>query len=138
MAAVPELTYGVVSGLAFNPVASAAGVAVAGLAAGAREDGRGRLAVAFLLLAGAWALGDGLAAVDAAAQVPVSWGWAYPLVWAVVALLAGYALPFAAGRFVGVRVTHGTGRLSAVSVGLTVSFVLGYLGASQVWSRLLS
>jgi hypothetical protein len=119
---------GLVLGIGFNPLASLVGPALAAMLL-AREPGRLRWALAALVLAGAWFLGDGanlvgyaqegLAALSAAEWVEMG-------LWIIVGFGVGYVLPTWAGVFVGRRVTWGTGWASA---GVTAATVLGIVTA---------
>jgi hypothetical protein len=84
-----------------------------------------RLVWAWVTLVAAWAIGDGIRIAGSAVSDP-RYGSAYVAValWAVVSFAVGYALPALAGMFVGRRVTHGTGWLSAGTVALTLSLAL--------------
>ncbi len=122
---------GLALGLAFNPIASAVGVALAaGLATA------GRMLAAVVVLAGAWLLGDGAYLLSSAADGLAGSGlvsgaesaqWVALGFWALAGIAIGYALPTWAGTFVGTRVTHGTGWLSAGVVAATASGALSML-----------
>jgi hypothetical protein len=122
---------GLLLGIQFNPLASVAGAALAAGLATAR-----RMWAAALVLAGAWALGDGMLLLsrgtDALADSGIVTGgagaqWTVLALWGVAGFAIGYALPAWAGAFVGRRVTHGTGWLAAGAVAVTASAALSML-----------
>ena len=131
MTALAALTGGVDGlslGLQFNPMAAAVGAVAAAALAGYPKAPRKRLVWAWVTLAAAWAIGDGIRIAGSAVSDP-RYGSAYIAVvlWSVVSFAVGYALPASTGMFVGRRVTHGTGWLSAGTVALTMSLALAAL-----------
>jgi hypothetical protein len=116
---------GVRWGLQFNPLAVMVGSVGAAALSGYPKAPRSRWFWSALLLAGAWLVGDGLSVAvklgggSAAVVTPLQW-WNVAIM-AVVSLVVGYALPAAAGAYVGRRVTHGTGWLSAMAVAAVVA-----------------
>jgi hypothetical protein len=116
---------GLALGLQFNPVAAAIGAVAAAALAGFPGAPRARTVWAWVVLAVAWAVGDGVRVVGMLAAEP-RYAPAYLSVvaWSLVGFAVGYALPAAVGMFVGRRVTRGTGWLSAGAVALTVSLAL--------------
>jgi hypothetical protein len=119
---------GLALGLQFNPIAAMAGAVVAAALAGWPKAPRVRVAWAWIVLAVAWAVGDGIRIAGSAVSDP-RYGPAYVAVamWSLVGFAVGYAAPALAGMFVGRRVTHGTGWLSAAAVALTVSLAMAVL-----------
>ena len=129
MTVVQSLASGAVAGLLYHPIASAVGAGVAGALAGSKRAPRWRIATAVGMLLLAWAAADGflvLATVADAARLEAS-GWVFVATWALVGLAAGYLAPLVVGRAVGVRVTHGTGWLSAASIAVTFSLAIGLI-----------
>lgn len=108
---------GVRFGLQFNPLAVLVGSVLAAALVGYPSAPRSRWFWAFVLLLGAWVIGDGVGILSSLPSGPVSpmrwWGTA---VMALVSLGVGYVLPAAAGAYVGRHVKHGTGWLSAMAV----------------------
>jgi hypothetical protein len=133
------LALGFALGVSFNPFTSVAGASLAAALYGSPKAHRDRrlwwLAVVLL----AWLLGDGFRVMarvrDAVDLLPApelhggaaSAQWTALAVWAIAGLLIGYVLPAALGSYVGHRVTHGTGWLSAIAVAATVSVALSVL-----------
>jgi hypothetical protein len=119
---------GLTLGLQFNPIAATVGAVVAAALAGWPKAPRVRIVWAWLTLAVAWAVGDGIRIAGSAVSDP-RYGSAYVAVamWSLVGFALGYALPALTGMFVGRRVTHGTGWLSAAAVALTVSLAMAVL-----------
>jgi hypothetical protein len=114
-------------GIAFNPLASLLGAPLAAGLFGSPKAGRRRHAWAACVVALAWLLGDGFRvmgrlrdALDAAGR-PQPETLVLLAVWALAALLAGYAVPAALGAYVGRRVVKGTGWLSAAFVAASFS-----------------
>jgi hypothetical protein len=119
---------GLTLGLLFNPVAGAVGAVVAAALAGYPKASRARVAWAGSVLVVAWAIGDGIRVLGAATADPrVRPAYLALVTWSLVGFAVGYALPAVSGMFVGRRVTHGTGWLSAAAVALTVSLALAVL-----------
>ena len=133
------LAAGLSLGLQPNPLFGTGGAMLAALFAGHRRASRTQERLAAVALFGAWLAGDGftqLARVrDASAGFGAfsgGWpGWATLAVWAVLSLGVGYVAPALVGITVGHRVTHGTGRLSAMAVAAAVS-----LGVATLLSAL--
>ena len=119
---------GLALGLHFNPIAAAVGVVVAAALAGYPGASRARVAWAWLVLAAAWAIGDGIRVVGAlTAESRYRPVYLAVVMWSLVGFALGYALPAVSGILVGRRVTRGTGWLSAVAVALTVSLALAVI-----------
>ena len=119
----------------FNPV-----TAVAGAVLGAGLATTGRVRAAVLVVALAWAAGDGMLLLARASEVRdggvlvegtgAAGSWVAIALWALVGAAVGYAAPAWAGAFVGRRVTHGTGWLAAGAVAATASGALMMLGGA--------
>lgn len=129
------LRLGAAAGLVFHPLASAGALVVSGALMGTKRAARWRVVAALAVLAAAWSFADGRLVLDyangaTAAGDPVP--WAFVGSWALVGFAAGYLLPALAGRFVGTRVTHGTGWVSAIAIGVGLSIALGSLGGGGV------
>ena len=119
---------GLALGLQFNPIAAIIGAVVAAALAGYPGAPRVRVAWAWLVLAAAWAIGDGIRVVGAVTAEPrYRPVYLAVVMWSLVGFALGYALPALSGMFVGRRVTHGTGWLSAAAVALSVSLALAVL-----------
>ena len=130
------LVAGVRLALAYNPLFAVFGAALGAGLAGARRPGHQRMVWAVAVVGLAWLVGDGARVIARARDfydgvsvlldVPVAtWAqWLALAVWALGGLAAGYVFPAWAGAFVGRRVTHGTGWVSAVSVAVAVSLAL--------------
>lgn len=137
-AAVAPVLLGAALGTSFNPIAAAVSAAIAaGLNGGKRAEDRRVFAVGLLVLA--WLLGDGLRLVGHARDAAGASGGAWERfgalgVWALVGF-AAYLLPAWAGWYVGRRVTHGTGWLSAVAVAVSLSLAVS--AAAPLVSRWL-
>ena len=116
---------GAALGASFNPITAAVGSGLAAALVGSpRTSGRGLQAAGVLLLA--WLLGDGLrvlSRVREASGVVGTATWETLVSWALLGF-AFYLLPTLVGAFVGRRVTHGTGWLSAGVIALTLSGAL--------------
>lgn len=125
LAALAGSIDGLTLGLQFNPIAATVGAVAAAALAGYSKAPRKRLVWAWVVLGAAWAIGDGIRIAGAAVSDP-RYGSAYAAVvlWSLVGFAVGYALPALTGMFVGRRVTHGTGWLSAGAVALTMSLAL--------------
>lgn len=125
---------GVRWGLQFNPLAVMVATPAAAALVGYPKAPRSHWAWSALLLAGAWALGDGL-------SLAISLGGAHDGAtarWAAAAMVAvslgiGFVLPALAGAYVGRRVIRGTGWLSAIAVAAMVAGAL--LAAAPVLAR---
>lgn len=123
---------GLLLGIQFNTL-----IALVGAALAAGFYTAGRVGVAAIVLAGAWALGDGLELFSRGTEALAGTGlvsggpaaqWVALVLWALAGLGVGYVLPAWAGAFVGTRVTHGTGWLAAGMVAITASAALSMLG----------
>ncbi len=123
------IVYGVALGLSFNPVAAMGGSAMGAAFAGAPDGDRGNRMWGWLVLAVAWAAGDGLRALSTVPDLLDSAGWGVAAMtpvevavvvasWIVVSAGVGYLAPFLVGCATGRRVHWGTGRLSAAVVAL--------------------
>lgn len=122
---------GLILGLKFHVIA--AGIAAA-LAAGIWVGFGDKVAtrvVALLIVFFAWLIGDGWGVFQSAehlSSIPSTWyEWLGTVVWGVVSLAFGYALPTWVGVFVGSRVKKGTGWLAASFIGAITPIVLGML-----------
>jgi hypothetical protein len=130
--------------LAYNPLFALVGAAVAAGLGGSRRAENRHGAWAAGALAIAWVVGDGTRVVARARDVydgvaflvaPPGALWlnyVVVAVWALGGLALGYAIPALLGAFVGHRVTHGTGWISAVSVAVAASLALSALVAVLV------
>lgn len=106
--------------------------------AGHKRASRTHKGLAAAALVVAWLAGDGftqLARVrDASTGVGAfadGWpGWTTLASWVLVSFAVGYLAPALVGITVGRRVTHGTGRLSAVAVAAAVSLGVATLLAA--------
>lgn len=121
---------GAALGASFNPYAGVAGSALAAALVGSPRTARHRYSWAIAALMLAWLVGDGFRvlgrareAFDAVALATPWERWAPIAFWALLGL-AFYAIPAWLGAFVGRRVTHGTGWLSAVAISVTLSLAL--------------
>lgn len=130
MLSLADVGLGALLGLTFNPVTALVGAALGG-ALGAR----GRIGWALAAVLGAWMLGDGarvtaaaVSAVQEAAGEPAAAVVAPHVMWGLVGLAVGYALPAWAGAYVGSRVTHGTGWLTGAAIAAAVSAAVASLG----------
>lgn len=127
---------GVRWGLEFNPLAVMVGAPAAAALVGYPKAPRSHWAWSALLLVGAWAIGDGVSVAislgGAAATAASHWTAATA---AGVSLAVGFLLPAAAGAYVGRRVVHGTGWLSAIAVAAMVAGAL--LASAPVLARAL-
>lgn len=123
-----QVAFGLAAGLSFHPGAVLA-VAFAGALWGRKGASKGRVALAASLLVAAWLGLDGVRLASSAfSQEPRQ--WLFLAAWGLVGLLAGYVGPALAGRAVGLRVTHGTGWLSAAAVGASVCLGLFAAGGT--------
>lgn len=132
--ALGALALGGALGVQFDPVASIVGASLAAALCGYPSAPRRRLALSAVVLLCAWFLRDGLrlmaetgllggSASSAVASVTLA-RWETFAAWALAGSFLGYVLPTWAGAFVGVRVTRGTGYLSAAVVAATASGTL--------------
>jgi hypothetical protein len=130
------LLTGAVTGMNFHPLASIAALVVSGALMGSTRATRVRVAAGFFALLAAWTAADGSVAYLYARQTQLAGEavpWLFLAVWIAVGLAAGYLLPALAGRAVGVRVTHGTGWMSAIGVSVMLSLALGSIGGGGVF-----
>jgi hypothetical protein len=118
-----DIAAGAALGLRFHLVFAAITVALAAALAGYRKAPRSRSWLAAGVVLAGWAAGDGVRIAGSSAGIAVL------VPWALAALAIGYALPAAAGAYVGRQVHRGTGYLSAAVVALmfvsTLSAVAG-------------
>lgn len=125
---------GVLLGFRFNVIAAgiAAGLG-AGLWIGFGEKVPTRVAALLILFFG-WLIGDGWAMFESArALSTMSPTWLEALgtmLWGIVSLAYGYALPLWVGVFVGSRVKRGTGWLAASFIAAVAPIVLGRISGS--------
>ncbi|MBE0476983.1 MAG: hypothetical protein IBX62_07805 [Coriobacteriia bacterium] len=119
------LAAGVALALRYNPLLSFIGPPVAAALAVRSPRRHSFLGVPGLALMAAWVIGDGVRVAGQARALGEGGGSVAGAlavaVWALGGFAAGYALPAWAGAFVGRRVTHGTGWLSAVSISLVAA-----------------
>ena len=121
---------GVSMGIAYNPILSVVGAAVAAALFVGVSPKRALAGAGTLLCF--WLFGDGLRVIarardlaDGLAHAPASIdSWVLISTWGLVGLLLGYALPAWAGAFAGRRVIFGTGWLTAVAVSVGLSLTL--------------
>jgi hypothetical protein len=118
---------GVAFGLQFNPLASAVGSAGAAALVGYPSAQRSRWAWALLLLTGAWLIGDAMHVWFGLGQGPTTDAIVVVSSFVVLSFGVGYLLPALAGAYVGRRVTHGTGWLSAIAVAGLVAAALSWI-----------
>jgi hypothetical protein len=118
-----DIAAGAALGLQFHLVFAAVTAAGAAAIAGYRRAPRSRSWLAAGVVLTGWAAGDGVRIAGSSAGIAVL------VPWALAALAIGYALPAAAGAYVGRQVHRGTGYLSAAVVALmfvsTLSAVAG-------------
>lgn len=139
---VEPLLAGIKLGLAPNPLSGTLGAMIAAGLAGHRRPSRGQEIAAAAVLLVAWAVGDGvnvlrrvIGGIGSAGPFAESWpGWFALVLWALVGLAVGYALPAVAGIIVGRRVTHGTGWLAAMAVagGVSVALATMLMGLKRI------
>ena len=134
--------YGVQLGLRYSPIFAVVGSAAAAVVYVARVKVAEARVWAGSILVVAWLLGDGMRIIARArdaydGQLALSTlGDVSPevvsaalLVWALFGLGVGYLLPMATGVYVGRRVTHGTGWLTAGSIAVAASLAVSALTA---------
>ena len=134
----PAIMAGVSLGLQPNPLLGTGGAMLAAALAGHRRASRTQQRLAGAALIVAWIAGDGFTllsrARDAWSGVGAfagGWpGWVTLAVWALLSFAVGYLASALVGISVGRRVTHGTGRLSAVAVAAAVSLGIATLLAA--------
>jgi uncharacterized membrane protein len=136
---ITALGAGLLLAASYNPLAAVIGAAIGAGLAGAREPGRQHMVWAVAVLGLAWLVGDGAHVIARARDVyddvavllgPPATLWENYValaLWAVGGLALGYVLPAWTGAFVGRRVTHGTGWVSAVSIAVAASLALAAL-----------
>jgi len=105
---------GLAAGLQFNPLSAAIAAAVAAALVGYKRAPRTRIWSSAAILVVGWAAGDGIRLAGATGTA------GYLIAWAVAGLAVGYALPAAAGAYIGRQVHKGTGWLSAGAVAVMV------------------
>ncbi len=127
---------GAVLAASYNPITAVVSASVAAVLLGVKRPSHTAWVWAVSVLGFGWMFGDGLRVLARTrdvfdglsgmlAQGAPAWQQYTALaVWAVGGLLIGYLAPLAAGVFVGRRVTHGTGRVSAGSIAVAVSLAL--------------
>jgi hypothetical protein len=113
---------GIAAGLRFHPVFAALAAAVAAGLAGYRKAPRSRIWFASAVVFAGWLVGDGIRILGATAPA------AHLVAWGLTGLAVGYALPAAAGAYVGRQVHKGTGFMSAIAVALMVVAAVASLG----------
>lgn len=118
---------GIALGLQYNPVVSVAGAALAAAISGYPAAPRSRWAWSAAILLVAWLAGDGIPVLAAAAAATSAGAAATTVAWAITGVAFGLFLPAALGAYVGRRVTHGTGWLSALVVAATVAGALTWI-----------
>ena len=135
------LVYGLLLGLKYSPIPAVVGAAPAAALFVARVKRVEARVWAGSIVAIAWLLGDGMRVIARArdaydGQLVLSMGEAPAsavtvalVTWAVVSLGVGYALPVWAGVYVGRRVTHGTGWLTAGSIAVAASLAISTVAA---------
>ena len=150
--ALQALTLGLSLGSAFNTVVAVGGAALAAALCGYPKAPRYRTVWAVSALLLAWLIGDGFRVMargmdlsDGTGRLlgsgaPVWMEWQLIVVWGLVTLGIGYALPAWMGAYVGRRVVHGTGWLSAIVVSASVVYGLSIIGepAGRVLANLAS
>lgn len=125
---------GVLLGLRFHVVAAGISAALAAaLWVGFGEKVPTRVAALLIVFFG-WLIGDGWTMFESArALSTMSPTWFEALgtvLWGVVSLAYGYALPVWVGVFVGSRVKRGTGWLAASFIAAVTPIVLGRISGS--------
>lgn len=132
---------GLALGVSFNPLASLVGSTLAAAVYGPPTAGRDARLWCVTIVLISWLLGDGFrvmarwrdVAEGGVRLLPASaLPWTVPVIlglWAAVSLGGGYALPTAVGVFVGKRVVHGTGRVSAAVIAATTALALSALAS---------
>jgi hypothetical protein len=107
-----DIAAGAALGLRFAPLYAAVTAVLAAALAGYGKAPRSRMWLAAAVVLAGWVVGDGVRVAGSSARVTVT------IVWAVVGLAVGYALPALGGAYVGRQVHKGTGYLSAAVVAL--------------------
>jgi len=125
-------------GLQPNPLFGVGGAMLAAALAGHKRASRTQGCLSGAVLVVAWLAGDGFTqlarlrdASDGVGAFAGGWpGWATIALWALLSFAVGYLAPALVGIAVGRRVTHGTGRLSAMAVAAAVSLGVATLLAA--------
>lgn len=111
-------------GLQFNPLASAIACPIVAALAVRSPKKHSLLGLPGVLLLAAWLVGDGIGIAGFARSQSDTAVIPAIAAWAILGLGVGYVLPVWAGAFVGRRVTHGTGWLSAIAIAGTFAVAL--------------
>ena len=125
---------GILIGLRFHVIAAGIAAALAaGIWVGFGDKVPSRVAALLIVFFG-WLIEDGWAMFSPAAEIASGpsnvYEWIGTVLWGVISLAYGYALPTWVGVFVGSRVKKGTGWLSASFIAAVTPIVLGLISGS--------